>query len=339
MTKLKSQILKLPTVVENFLPPSAPKKLNEVEGWALYYANSQASNALDVVLVQGPKMYKVYSIPKRSGGLRVIAHPSKKLKIFQYGLISVLEHQLPIHDSAFAYRKNRSIKDNALVHVKNQYLLKMDFLNFFNSIDDQLLFERLLHHKIEIDDLTLIKSLLFWSPLKTIEGKHILSVGAPTSPMISNFILYEFDDVITTICSSLNVSFSRYADDLFFSTDEEDVLKNIPTIVRYFVHQIYGEKIRLNESKTTFTSKAHNRHVTGIVLNNNNQLSLGRKRKRAVKTMVFRAINGHADQDELLMLQGMLAFCKSIEPSFIETLYQKYTKNNVVHLMTANWRA
>ncbi len=61
-------------------------------------------------VLSAPKMYKIYTIPKRTSGKRTIAHPAKKLKEYQRALISLLEQSLPVHDVAFAYKKNTGIK-------------------------------------------------------------------------------------------------------------------------------------------------------------------------------------------------------------------------------------
>ena len=88
-----------------------------------------------------PHRYKVYTIPKRNGkGIRTIAHPSKELKYIQRILFKVLRKLLPVHQSAMAYKKGVGIKDNAAAHVRNSYLLKMDFNNFFPSITPELYF-------------------------------------------------------------------------------------------------------------------------------------------------------------------------------------------------------
>ena len=80
-------------------------------------------------LRNAPKKYKVYTIPKRTSGHRVIAQPSKELKIYQRKYLEL--QQLPVHDSAMAYREGISIKDNAIAHKQNRYLLKLDLESFF----------------------------------------------------------------------------------------------------------------------------------------------------------------------------------------------------------------
>jgi RNA-directed DNA polymerase len=78
--------------------------------------------------------YKIYEIPKRTGGSRTIEHPARELKLLQAWLAENLLSDLPIHTSAAAYRRGSSIKKHANVHRHNKFLLKVDFRNFFPSI-------------------------------------------------------------------------------------------------------------------------------------------------------------------------------------------------------------
>ncbi|HBB4912751.1 TPA: RNA-directed DNA polymerase, partial [Escherichia coli] len=82
-----------------------------------------------------PYRYKVYPIPKRNGGFREIAQPSRALKFMQRIVIAELEKVLKVHENAYAYVKGRSIKDNVEKHQRNSYILKVDFCDFFNSIN------------------------------------------------------------------------------------------------------------------------------------------------------------------------------------------------------------
>ncbi len=105
-----------------------------------------------------PNKYKVYTIPKRTSGYRVIAHPSKMLKKYQRALTSILSDILKVHLCFYAYRTGFSIKDNAYKHRRNRYLLKMDFSDFFNSIEPELLF---FNFKNVISNFLML-SFLFW---------------------------------------------------------------------------------------------------------------------------------------------------------------------------------
>jgi RNA-directed DNA polymerase len=80
--------------------------------------------------------YKSYPIRKRNGDTRTIHHPSKQLKSMQRWLLSYVIEKLPVHAAATAYRKQRSIFDNARVHARNKFLLRMDCRQFFPSITE-----------------------------------------------------------------------------------------------------------------------------------------------------------------------------------------------------------
>lgn len=287
----------------------------------------------------GPKMYKVYTIPKRNGGKRTIAHPSKMLKVVQRAMVEFLEGILPVHDASYAYRQGISIKDNAEKHMENPYFLKMDLSNFFNSIDVQLFNEQLEKNGINLakSDLDLLYRCAFWSPTKSIYGRFILSVGAPSSPLISNFIMYTFDDIISSICRPLQIVYTRYADDLFFSSKIDGVLFKLPKIVEYILSSNYGNKLSINELKTSFSSKAHNRHVTGITITNDGSISLGRKRKRTISSLIHKYILGELDYDNKKRLQGILSFAQHVEPTFVDSMRVKYSSVIVSDLISNRW--
>lgn len=275
-------------------------------------------------LINAPKKYKVYTIPKRTSGHRVIAQPSKELKEYQRKFLEL--QQLPIHDAAIAYRDGLSIKDNAIVHKNNPYLLKLDLENFFNSISDVLfwkVWESILPLPSSQDIQTLTK-LLFWCPSKKSGGSLVLSIGAPSSPLLSNFFMYKFDCLISQLCIERGISYTRYADDLTFSTKIKGILFDIPLLVRDKLSEIFGSSIRINRKKTKFSSKAHNRHVTGITINNQGNISLGRERKRYIKHLVHQAQIDNLDDKDRQHLKGLIAFVKHIEPSFFQSLKKKY---------------
>ncbi|WP_339348975.1 retron St85 family RNA-directed DNA polymerase [uncultured Alteromonas sp.] len=279
-----------------------------------------------------PKKYKVYTIPKRNSGQRVIAHPSKKLKIVQKELANILSPVFCSHDSAFAYKKGLSIKNNAQQHLNSKYLLKMDFSNFFNSITPSVLF--LICEKNHIqwsaEEHRLLTNILFWNKTKSDGGKLVLSVGAPSSPLISNFVLFDFDREISKFCASKKINYSRYADDITFSTNQKGLLFEIPNFVRHVLRDIYDDSITINDLKTVYSSKKHNRHVTGITISSENKLSLGRAKKRMISSLIHKFMIGVIDQEDALYLQGILAFSISIEPDFIERMKLKYNED-VVH--------
>lgn len=279
-------------------------------------------------LSAAPNKYKVYAIPKRTSGKRIIAHPAKELKRYQRKAVEHLETVFKVHTCAYAYRKGLGIKANAECHVNSRYLLKMDFQNFFHSISDKFFFEMcdLMKVSFSKEDRSTLTHLLFWRPSKKVSGKLILSIGAPSSPFISNAMMYLFDEVLHVECKKQGITYSRYADDLTFSSSVKGVLFQIPDLVRSLLVSELKGYISVNETKTVFTSKAHNRHITGVTLANDNTLSIGRKRKRYISSLLHKFSLGQLPEEDISYLQGLLAFASDIEPDFIERMQTKYTK-------------
>lgn len=280
---------------------------------------------LSIIAAKAPKRYRVYYIPKRTTGFRVIAQPTKKIKEIQRALVAYLNVFLPVHSSATAYQIDTSIKDNANRHKENAYLLKMDFQNFFNKIKPELFFDKLnkLNLPLTSEDRHLLHNFLFWKPGQKRSKTHILSVGAPSSPFISNFVMYEFDKSMYDLCVSMGVVYTRYADDITFSTSNKGMLFIIPRIVKALLTE-HASGLTVNESKTVFSSKAHNRHITGVTITNEGKLSIGRKKKRYLSSLIFRYGLNELTEEEVLNAKGLMSYCIHIEPDFVVRMKKKY---------------
>ena len=306
-------------------------KMTLIEQLALELKKSEDEVAR--FLLSAPKRYKVYTIPKRTSGHRVIAQPSKELKEYQRKYLEL--QQLPIHDSAMAYRKGMSIKQNAIAHKNNPYLLKLDLENFFNSISDKLfwkVWEAILPLPSDQDKQTL-ENLLFWCPSKTTGGALVLSIGAPSSPLVSNFFMYQFDCALSKLCVEKEIMYTRYADDLTFSTKHKDSLFALPELVKEKLAVFFGSAIRINRKKTRFSSRAHNRHVTGITISNDGNLSLGRERKRYIKHLVHQVQLNKLNAEDRQHLRGLIAFAKHVEPVFVQSLKRKYSAELITQIV------
>jgi retron-type reverse transcriptase len=287
---------------------------------------------IQTYLQKAPSKYKIYTIPKRKGGTRVIAQPAKQTKILQKFVIDELYSNFPIHNAAMAYRKKHNIKMNASVHVGQKYLLSMDFENFFHSITPALfweVYERLIKQPISPIEKRNFQNLFFWRPKKQSE-KLLLSIGAPSSPFISNFIMYEFDCFIYNYCETIGVRYTRYADDLSFSTNQKDILFQLPKVVSVTLNELYKNRININLNKTSFSSKAHNRHVTGITLTNEDKLSIGRSTKRYIKHLVHKLTLDELSIEDKNYLSGYLNYVNFVEPDFITSLERKYSKEVIL---------
>ncbi|MBP4032063.1 MULTISPECIES: retron St85 family RNA-directed DNA polymerase [Aeromonas] len=282
-----------------------------------------------------PFRYKRYYIPKRnSNELRLIAHPAKVVKSLQRHAVSKLEPLLPIHKCAMAYCKGKGIKENAYQHKNNRFLLKMDLRDFFGSINPSIFLGILQKHDLTLskEDVFLLSNLFFWklrrnSPLR-------LSVGAPSSPFVSNAIMYFFDKELHEYCNDNDIVYTRYADDMTFSTNKKDILFALEKKVKAFLKQNFGSSLRVNNNKTIHSSTAHNRHVTGITITNNKGISVGRNKKRKIRACVYSFKSGLLSNNDVLKLKGELGFIKHIEPDFIINLTNKYGLDTIKKIQT-----
>lgn len=280
---------------------------------------------IDLFIKKAPYKYKVFAIPKRNNrGERIIAQPAKELKIIQRMVLEKFLNELPIHECAMAYRNNISIKDNAKAHASNTYLLKMDFADFFHSIKPADLISHYEKYKSKLssDDKTCLKRIFFWANRKSSEIK--LSIGAPSSPFISNTILFEFDRMVHERCLKNRIIYTRYADDLTFTTNTKDILFKIPGFINRVIKSINYPSLEINTEKTKFSSKANNRHVTGLVLTNNNKISIGRAMKRKIKTMIFLYSKNELPSEEIKFLRGYISHINNVEPEFLISLKEKF---------------
>ncbi len=270
--------------------------------------------------VSAYKRYRRFEIKKRTGGTRSIHHPSKELKSYQRFISREIFKKLPVHESVFSYLKNTSIKDLANLHKKNRYLLRLDFKDFFPSIKGENIRLFLNNTNLDLSDLeiTLINLLVC--------KKDKLTIGAPSSPSITNAILFEFDKEIYEMCLERNINYSRYADDLYFSTNEENQLSSILEYIYKYTFP-YEINLQINNKKNIFTSKKYKRLITGLTITTDNNVSVGRKQKRYVKSLINSHKYGLLDTKELQYLKGYLNFLSYIEPNYILLLKNKYGKN------------
>jgi RNA-directed DNA polymerase len=276
--------------------------------------------------------YKVYAISKRTGGTRTIHHPSRPLKALQRWFLAAVVDLLPMHPAATAYRKHRSILDNARPHAESGYLLRMDFTNFFPSITQADLAKYIAERPSWFSG---------WTPsdIDTFCGivcrKSVLTIGAPTSPALSNALCYDMDSLIAALSIKNDVTYTRYADDLFFSTKQAGVLRPFEGDVRKVVADLtLPANLKVNPGKTRHSSKKRARRVTGIVIGSDGKTHVGRSLKRKIRALVYRLDS----LDELARgsLAGMIAYVTGFEPDFINTLIAKYGLATVQRAISAS---
>ena len=269
--------------------------------------------------------YKTYPIPKRGGGSRTIEHPSKQLKALQRWFLQHFISTLPVHTAAMAYRKGTSILDNASVHADSKFLLRMDFENFFPSITEN-----------DLRAYIASRSSLFagWTPFDVdmfcmvVFRRSRLTIGAPTSPALSNVICFDMDSALFDLCTRHSVTYTRYADDLFFSTTQPNILPQLQLEVEKIVSGLLlPGHLRINAAKTRHSSKRRARRVTGIVLGSDQKPHIGRPLKRRIRALIFKIDS--LDRRSRTTLAGLLAYAAGFDRNFMNSLIMKYGHTTV----------
>ena len=296
-----------------------------------------SSKELVTLLGTAPDRYKDHFIQKRNGrGLRQISQPTAELKFLQRLLVNFEFCNLPVHNAATAYRAEKSIKSHAVEHAKNSYLLKLDFKDFFPSISSDAIKHRLrLDMNYSETELWMLCQILCRRDRLT--NRLQLSIGAPSSPFLSNYIMWEFDCRIQSYCDQLGVSYTRYADDLAFSTSAPHVLDVVHEYVERLLRELSYLGISLNKEKTVNVSKKNRRSLVGLVLSNSGNVSIGRAEKRNLRAAMHALINNKLTQDEAGKLRGKMAFLLAIDPDFVNGLCVKYNFTRVADIQATNY--
>jgi len=218
--------------------------------------------------------YRHYEIPKKLKGTRKISEPLPSLKEIQRWILDNILINVPISKYAKAYKKNSSVFKHAFLHKGQDVVFALDIKDFFRNINEDMVFKM-------FSNLGYTNHLSgIFCKLCTLENE--LAQGAPTSPIISNIILREFDEKIGEKVISVGGRFSRYADDLTFSGSFDLSLEEIEQEVVINLNQ-FG--FALNEVKTKKMYRYQRQMVTGVVVNEKVQIS--KKDRREIRQACY----------------------------------------------------
>ena len=169
------------------------------------------------------KHYRPIQIPKKNGDVRQLYVPDEFLKTIQRSIKSNLLDFEEISPYASAYRFGASTKFNAQPHVDSPVLLKLDIRHFFDNLIYPIVKEKTFPAERYSEQNRILLSVL-------CVYKDALPQGAPTSPVISNIIMKDFDNTVGEWCIERNIKYTRYCDDMTFSGDFEP--NNVIILVR-----------------------------------------------------------------------------------------------------------
>lgn len=216
--------------------------------------------------------YHEKNIPKADGGTRTLSVPDEALKRVQRAIAEKLLVYEPISKYATAYRIGGGVKQNAACHVGKEVLLKLDIYHFFDSINYATVKEKAFPADKYAEPIRILLAMLCYNG-------EALPQGAPTSPVISNIIMRDFDETVGAWCEERNIRYTRYCDDMTFSGSFEKT-----DVLRFVSEQLRARGFRLHEKKTHYLTAGTRKTVTGVVVNQkpNTQKDYRREIRQAV---------------------------------------------------------
>ena len=216
--------------------------------------------------------YHVFYISKRDGEQRTITSPSKKIKYRQLWILKNILNQIEISNKVHGFAKGRSIVTNAKEHVNKECILNIDIKDFFPSINH----EKVLDIFRKIGYTTEVSRTM--ADICCFEGS--LPQGAPTSPYLANLVFSIVDEEICTLIREKEVSYTRYADDLTFSSHND-----LAELKEQVYQILYKHKFKPNIDKTNIVYGKKRKIVTGLIVNK--EIKVPKRFKRLLRQEIY----------------------------------------------------
>lgn len=245
--------------------------------------------------------YRMVNIKKKNGGGRTLHVPSPKLKRIQSILLRHILNAFPVSQYATAYKEGTQLMDNAVPHVGKRYLLKLDITDFFGSIRFDQVYRAAFNANYFPKQIGLMLTRLCCR-------QDVLPQGAPTSPALSNLVMKNFDNNMGAWCVKRGISYTRYCDDMTFSSDKP--LYHVYEKAKAMLEEM---GFRLNEKKTRFVTNTNRQSVTGLTVNE--KVSVSREYKRNLRQELYYLLRfGDGSVSRCQCLMGKLNFVLQVEP-------------------------
>lgn len=281
------------------------------------------------------RKYSEFSIPKKNGGTRVILAPNHNLKFIQsqlseilYTCIDEINIEKGVEGSlSFGYRKGSSIFDNAKIHKKKRFVFNIDLKNYFDAINFGRVrgfFIKNRNFNLDEDVATVIAQIACHN--------NALPQGSPVSPVISNLIGHILDIRLSKLARDCGCSYSRYCDDITFSTNKKVFPKELAfsnsnsiwSPSKILINIISRSGFEINMQKVRMSLFYSQQRVTGLTVNR--KVNTTRAYRDTVRSLVHTLCtkgdfelrgafnkNKITDKNRLDSLQGMLNYIARIE--------------------------
>ena len=263
--------------------------------------------------------YHSFVIPKKSGEPRKINAPTGILKVIQKKLSNRLyayrdyiceENGIKLNIT-HAFERKKGIITNASIHKNKRYIINIDLKDFFDSFHFGRVkgyFLKNEHFKLPLEVATVLAQLTCYN------GK--LPQGAPTSPIITNLICNVMDYKLLALSKKYHLDYTRYADDLTFSTNDKNIIKEYDKFYNSLNEIVLRNGFEINPNKTRLTFRDSRQSVTGLIVNK--KVNVDRRYYKNVRAMAYSLyttgkfyIDG--EEGSITQLEGKFSFINEIE--------------------------
>jgi len=247
-------------------PATTIQKIDNKKDLVSFFGDDISLEDFDSVLYGKEKeSYKEFVINKATGKPRTLHAVPLKLKRIQRIALDKLQAVEQYQPSSYAHGfvLNRSIITNAIPHRRKKRIVKMDLKDFFPSI-----------HEDRVRDMFMGRPFSFGKEAATAiaqlsclnDGSGMLPQGGVLSPYVANMLCLRLDKKLAKVAIKYHCNFTRYADDITFSTNDisED---NIANLIKETSNIIESEHFVVNTEKTKVLTPNRRQVVTGIIVN------------------------------------------------------------------------
>jgi len=273
---------------------------DEYRGWdftSIGLAIGVSPRLLMNMKIKPERHYRSFDIRKANGTPRTIDAPRVFLKAAQKFIGDYILFDLPVHECVHSFVSRRSPVTNALIHMGASWVGTIDVEKFFPSISAADVESLLRRNGFDGRSARTISILCTY--------KNALPQGAPSSPIISNALLFEADKQISAISAQLGARYTRYADDLTFSgSDRSAIERAMQAAQRILLDQ---HALKLNPRKSRIIGPSGRRVVTGATVND--RVLPSRKLRREIRAAAFNLSRAVViDPVQLRKVEGYLSY-------------------------------
>ena len=251
------------------------------------------------------KFYHTFSIPKKSGGERIITAPTGYLKGMQKAIAALLGMLYKAPECVTGFTAKRNVNTNALAHIGKNYVFNSDLKDFFPSITRAMVFDTLRRYDVKEEVAQYIATVCTITTDGDDLPEDVLPQGSPASPILSNMVCLRMDRNLEWLAGKYGLTYTRYADDMTFSS-MHSVYGKDSLFLKEFREAVARYGFRVNEAKTRLQKKGDRQEVTGIIVSDKTNVS--RKYLKNLRAEIFRMEMHGFTKDRYRSVRGKIAF-------------------------------